>query len=225
MSELALLTATSDPDSHPGIYALLRLSEANVRWFRQMLVRTEQMASENPSFIQIRFALPDGLIFWDPDLRSGMGRYGRFRRALEEDLDMIIVPYRDVPPGDRISESSQIVFKYTGFFWETPAKKRISSRFVSDDVVAQAWCLLCPAAERTEAFADLIRRDPFRAMDWLEAGVMHSYDKSVEIPLPPLSSNLLLPLLQHGNRAVRERALTALHSYPRPSAHQPRTPR
>jgi len=100
--------------------------------------------------------------------------------------------------------------KPSWFYWESLVRFGHTSRHVHESTIALAWCLLCPEVERAEAFADLLQMQPHQALDWLEAGEMFSHDRAVRVPLPPLSADLLVPLFEHSDPAVRERAITVI---------------
>lgn len=210
MSELVLLTEADSSDPRfPRFYALLHLNEANVRWLREMLDRAQGASKESPGFVGFHLRFPDGLFFEDPTLATGGGPYGEFSQTLRQNRGGI-VPRRDVPDGYFVPARSEVLIQNAGFFWEIPGDVRFTSSFVLDGVIARAWCLVCPPIERARAFVNLIQLNPDQAVDWLEAGAMCSDDGSVRVPLPSLSPELLVPLLESRNAAIRERTLMTL---------------
>lgn len=221
MPELALATGTTGFRLSFATHALIHLDETNLRWLRAMLRTARQMAQDNPGFIGLRFAFPDGFFFEDPALPNGRGPYDQLLQRFKARV-AIVVRRREIPNSSIVAAHNEVLIKNGSFSWEAPFQANLKSSPVSEGVVAQAWCLLCPENERTDAFVDLIQLAPQQALDWLEAGAMRSCDDSLEIPLPALSPESLVPLLVHPRHAIRERALTVLATYPGLSVRPPR---
>lgn len=213
MPELILLTGAGDERlSGEFTYAIVPLDGPRVRYLREQQGIAAHLAKTNTRFQHRQLADDGGATFVDdPDSLAEEETYGALWERVSLDSDSVIV--RPHPqPATHVHKGRVSVFVgATSLSWELHRRKNtLETLPVHEGTIAIAWCLLCPEAEAQNAFRDLVRIFPDQEAEWLNAEVMRSDDGLFERPLPPISRDMLLPLLEHEENWVRQSAIMAL---------------
>lgn len=216
MPELVLLIAASSvaaANADLATYAIVPINETRIRELRREFDQARQIKERCSWFVSLKLRSPDVTFFPDRSFLFEDGPYGVFGSAVGIDGGVAIVARRESEaPRMSNNEDPLCIIQHDAIWWEAH-DGQVQTLLMYETTLAQAWCLVCPPSERLEAFAELTRCYPEQAADWLRAGTIHSDDHSVQVPLPSLSTELLLPLLQHEERSIREAALLRLNTH------------
>lgn len=118
----------------------------------------------------------------------------------------------DVPVSESIHYSYLKVFGDT-LVWEGEAKHAdlsFETEWVNRRTVVRALLLATPDADLAQMIGRFIEPHPDLIVDLLERGFSLESEKAAPRPLPPLPRHVLLPLLEHEDGEIRQRAITVL---------------